>query len=502
MQLELQTMLLEQEPSRRTLLSYRPLQPKHFHIQVFRNHAFEVVEHMMGAYLDYARIGVSFSYSSYNDSFSFLELDENADMILIWVDTTRYADQDMQRFWEERLCQLRQRYKKAVLLVPFGQEISIAQSNLVVWNLTDIHKHLGNSFEDRRAQDASGTPLSGKAMMCVAKELGLRYLPALLRPRLKAVVVDLDYTLYRGVLGEDGVDGLELTDGHRQLQSQLKTLSEQGIFVCAVTKNELDDVQNLLRRRADFPLRESDFSHISASWEPKPDAVRKTAEFLNIGIDSMVFLDDNIGELTAVQMTFPQMGVIHALEDANITGKILSYYPGLMQLAQTGTVIDRKTDVIANERRQAMQRELSYEDYLRSLEICLTFTLQDTNQANRIAELAQKTNQFIFHYGRYTQLEIEDMLRSNIYAIVSISLSDKLSNSGLVGVCVGRKEDGHMVLEECFVSCRALGRGIEKIIVCAAIQKLLSYFGCEKLSVCFQRGQRNQPAEEIGRAHV
>ena len=231
MQLELQTMLLEQEPSRRTLLSYRPLQPKHFHIQVFRNHAFEVVEHMMGAYLDYARIGVSFSYSSYNDSFSFLELDENADMILIWVDTTRYADQDMQRFWEERLCQLRQRYKKAVLLVPFGQEISIAQSNLVVWNLTDIHKHLGNSFEDRRAQDASGTPLSGKAMMCVAKELGLRYLPALLRPRLKAVVVDLDYTLYRGVLGEDGVDGLELTDGHRQLQSQLKTLSEQGIFV-------------------------------------------------------------------------------------------------------------------------------------------------------------------------------------------------------------------------------------------------------------------------------
>jgi len=502
MQLELQRMLLEQEPSRRALLSYQPIWPKDFHVQVFRNHAFEMVEHMLGAYLDYARMGISFSYSGYNDSFSFLELDKEADMILIWIDTTRYRLQSVQDFLEDRLSQLRRQYKKPVLVIPFGEALRSGQSGVTVWNLTELRSLLGETFEDRRAQKVTGTPLSGKAMLTVAKELGLRYLPALLRPRLKAVVVDLDYTLYRGVLGEDGAAGLQLTDGHRQLQQQLKMLSEQGIFLCAVSKNDPRDVQELLQNRTDFPLRAENFSRIAASWEPKPDAIGKIAAFLNIGVDSMVFIDDNIGELAAVQMAFSQIGLIHALEDAAVTGRVLDYYPGLLQLIRSEADAGRKADIMANEERQVLQRELPYEEYLRSLAIRLTFTLQNRKQITRMAELANKTNQFIFNYKRYTQAEMEEMLCSPEYVVVSVSLADKLSDSGLVGVCVGRREGEYMVLEECFVSCRALGRGIERIIVCTAIAEMMAYLRCEKLLVRFQSGPRNRPAKDFTAANL
>lgn len=500
--LELQKLIFDSEPSRRKLLNYIPKCEKKFCIQVFRNHSFELIEHTIGAYLDYAGIGVSFFYSGYDDSFSFTELHVAADLVLIWIDTTRYAPGTVEAFLNERISQLRLQFSRPILLVSLGEKISVLQAGVVVLDLSSIKEGLGTSFIDERAKSITGTLLSSKAMLAISRELGLRYLPALLQPTLKAVVVDLDNTLYRGVLGEDGADGLILTAGHYLLQEHLKDMSDSGFFLCAASKNNAEDVERLFETRVDFPLKKGDFSMILATWDSKVDSIVKISHFLNINPDSMVYIDDNVGELAAVQMAFPAIKIIHANEDGCATCNVLKEFPGLLKLNHFEDDLKRKDDIKANEQRQVLQQQLSPKEYICSLKIHLRFSYDDAKQIKRISELASKTNQFIFNYMRYSLVEVEARMLSKDYAVAAVSLSDKLSDSGLVGVCVGHAVEDYVEIEECFISCRALGRGIEDMIVLGAIDGMAQQLRRHKVKVAFQKGERNVPAERFVETHL
>ncbi len=502
MSIELQKFLFDSPPSRAALLRYTPRQPKSYRVQVYRNHSFELVEHTLGAYLDYAGLGVSFSYSGYDDSFSFLELEPDADLVLVWIDAGRYAPGAAAELMKERLAQLRLRYAGPLLLIPFGAEMDPGLSGVTVFSLKPLAEALGPRFTDERAKAVTGTALSGKAMLAISKELGLRYLPALLRPALKALVVDLDNTLYQGVLGEDGAERLVLTEGHRQLQSRLKELSRQGFFLCAASKNDQRDVDALFDARPDFPLRREDFTLLLASWAPKAEAVGQIAAFLNIHPDSMLFIDDNIGELTAMALAQPDMKLLLAWEDGGRTAQALDWFPGLFKLNATEDDAKRKADVQANRQRQQLQAALSQEDYIRSLGLRLRFACDKPAQAQRVAELANKTNQFIFNYRRYSLPQVEDMMASPDWRVVTVSLADRLSDSGLIGVAVGRAEADHVLLDECFVSCRALGRGIDDVIVLGALQLIADRLGRSRVRVLFQTGPRNAPAEAFVQKHL
>lgn len=496
MLVELQQLLFEQNLTRRTLCDYSPKCEKEYRVQVFRNHSFELVEHTIGVYLDYAGMGIDFNYSGYDDSFSFSELDQTADLILVWIDLTRYKPDAAVEFLGERINQLRTYTLSPILVIPFGIEVAFQNPGAVVFNLLDIERDLGSQFTDMRAKALSGTPLSGKAMLRISRILGLKYLPALLRPTLKAIVVDLDNTLYSGVLGEDGVEGLVLTPGHIELQGNLKRMVEEGMFLCAATKNDEDEVIRMFQKRHDFPLSKDDFTLICASWEEKAHSIERIAAFLNIDPSSMVFVDDNIGELTAVHMAFPAIKLILASEDGGMTSKVLSEFPGLFKLNLSLEDGLRKADIQANQMRQQMQQTMDRYEYIRSLNIRLTFSHDKLAQAARVAELANKTNQFIFNYKRYTQAEVERMMKSEDYLVVAVSMADRLSDSGLIGACVGRVREDRTEIEECFISCRALGRGIEGVIVLEAIRQISERFG-KRILVLSQQGPRNQPAQQF-----
>ena len=494
--MELQRFIFEDNPTRRALANYNSQCAKQFHIQVFRNHSFELVEHTIGAYLDYAGIGVNFSYSGYDDSFSFAELKQSADLILIWIDMTRYCSETALEFLSQRIEQLRTYTSANILVIPFGMEAAFQVGNVVVFNLTDIEKELGPQFIDSRAKALSGTSLSSKAMLRISRLLGLKYLPALLQPPLKAIVVDLDNTLYSGVLGEDGVNGIVLTDGHLGLQRALKELARKGVFLCVASKNDEDEVSCLFHDRQDFILQKEDFTYICASWDEKARSIEKISNFLNISSSSMLFIDDNIGELAAVHMAFPEIKLICANKDGDETCKVLSEFPGLFRLNLSSEDTLRKLDVQANQMRQHMRQTMDQYEYIKSLGIRLTFSHDKMAQAARIAELANKTNQFIFNYKRYTLTDVENMMAAKEYLVVAISMSDRLSDSGLIGVCVGRKRRGYAEVEECFISCRALGRGIEHVIVLEAIRQISEQFG-DQVHICYQQGERNQPAYQF-----
>lgn len=501
--LELQEYIFEKKPKRRELLQYCPKEQSHqYRVQVFRNHSFELIEHTIPVYLDYAGMGVSFSYSNYDDSFSFLDLDAAADLVIVWIDGARYPNISVQEFLSERLRSLRSVTNQPVLVLPFRTEVILDIPDVLAVNLSEVCAELGSDIVDERTLSATGTALSSKAMLHVSKALGLRYLPALLRPALKGLVVDFDNTLYQGVLGEDGIQGVVLTAGHEALQRELKRLAGQGFFLCAASKNELEDVCNLLDRREDFPLKREDFTKLCVSWKPKAESIEEIARYLNIHTDSLVFIDDNIGELTAVQMSHPQIRLLHAKEDANSTLEALKAYPGLLKLRTSADDAKRSADVRSNEQRSQLRQTMSHSDYIKSLELQLSYSLNDRSRISRVAELSNKTNQFIFNYKRYSEAEVERLMCGEDTAVLTLCLSDRLSDSGLVGVFAGRKKGDWLELEECFVSCRALGRGIDEIMVCGAVSILLEHFGVRKLHVQFRNGPRNNPAQTFVKDHL
>lgn len=493
----LQRLVFEEKPDRKELLDYAPKCKKAFHVQVIRNHSFELIEHTIGAFLDYTGMGIEFSYTSYDDSMSFGDLNTDADLFVIWIDTTRYQDVELESFCETRIAALREITQRPILLVPFGCELHITKPDVLTFNLTKIAEEMGDAFTDERMSRFTGTSLSNRAMVSISKELGLRYLPAMLKPLLKAIIVDLDNTLYQGVIGEDGIKNVVLTAGHCALQRVLIDFSDSGFFLCAVSKNEQKDAETLFDQREDFPLKRKHFSKICASWDEKATAIHAIAEFLNIGTDSILFIDDNIGELAAVHAMLPDVHLLRAMPDGNETARVLRTYPGLMKISTSQEDALRKSDIQANEKRKTLQASMNGRDYVRSLKMRLIYSYNNPEQIQRIAELSNKTNQFIFTYQRYTQPEVEKMVLSDDYQVVTISLSDCLSDSGLIGVCVGKRTEDYVELEECFISCRALGRGIDDIIVMGAIRGMLTRFQCEKLRTSLQNGPRNLPARRF-----
>ncbi len=496
--LELQKFLFETEPSRKELINYIPSKENPcYQIQVYRNHSFELVEHTIFPYLDYAGINVQFLYSDYDDSLSFFQLESSSDLLILWLDLERYKENKREEFIEERLTVLRSIYQKPILCIPFGEKKAGSYTNVICYHLDGVKEKLKKAYLDERLEKWSGTKLSAESCKMIAKELGLKYIPALLKPLLKAIVVDLDYTLYRGVLGEDGMEHIEISEDYLFLQRQLKLLAEQGFFLCMATKNEEKDVWELLEKREDFLLKKEVWSVICASWEEKADMIQTIADFLNIHTESILFIDDNIGEILSVLSRYPRIHVIHAHENPKITSEMLAFYPGLMKLYQQKEDQIRSADIKAKSERLKMKQGLSKEEYIRSLDIRLTYKCNCLENASRISELANKTNQFIFSYKRYHISEIVDLMQRADSLVLSIFLQDKLSDSGLIGSCLIKKEWDRLVVEECFVSCRALGRGIEEVIVLGAIYIAQQYFNIQKVKILFCKGERNKAAEKF-----
>lgn len=472
---------------------------KKIYCHVYRNHSFELIESTINAFLAHANLSASFSYSGYDDSFSFEEKNEKADIILLWIDLKKYINANkITQFLAERILHLKGITNKPIILVAIGpKNDKLAPPNILCVDISKIENLLAQDFYDERMESLSGTRLSGKALMEISKLLGLKYIPYIVNPTIKAIVVDLDNTLYSGVLGEDGIQNLELTIGHRLLQEKIKKLGTEGYILAIASKNDERDVISLFQQRNDFPLRINDFIKVYASWDSKSQMIKELAGFINIGPEAILFIDDNIGEILDVTSNIPSIKTLVAEKDGSVTARILDYYPGLTKISFQKEDIIRKEDILANEKRRSIQKTLSSEEYLESLKIVLQFKVNAAEEEKRIFELSNKTNQFIFTYKRYKLEEVSDIIKKEEYCVVTISLKDILTDSGIIGVCVGKKEANYVAIEEIFISCRALGRGIEETIIKSAIKIITEELKETRILIKFIKGERNIPAENF-----
>lgn len=478
-----------QKDLKRLDLLKMPLSPveRQVKIAVYRNHSFEMVAGVLNVFLNCSGMAANFTFSDYDDSLNFTPVE--ADINLIWIDAKRYKISNLNDFLNERAAVLRAGAKSPILIAYTGekQNLSPKVPDTYFWCVEDDLADLEGPAFDEAKEAYSGTRLSSKAMLECARVLGMRYIPALLYPPLKAIVCDLDNTLYQGVLGEDGMDGLI---ANNDLQRQIKTLKEQGFFLCIASKNEEADVRRLFEKRTDFVLRWEDFTAVAINWDAKADNILNLAETLNIGTDAMLFIDDNPAELQNVEAT----GVQKLLADKDVC-QVLKYCPRLLKLRKSTEDGLRSKDVQANIQRAKLAAAMSPREYFEKLKIKLIYNIDNTNQIPRVSELLNKTNQFILSYKRYKEADVEKFMADSDKCLITVQMSDNLSDSGVIAILAAHAENNILIADELTVSCRALGRNLENVMLPEMFRLAGETLGAgETMEIPYKKGERNGPA--------
>ncbi len=514
-QAEWQRLLFAEQPHRKELLQLTPCwELKSLRLHVHRNQAFEFVASVLGPFLAYAGYEAEISYSDYDDSLS-MRLGGAADVNLIWLDFERYrkrfGPQELARWLADRIAYLSRSNDAPVLAANWGASDGIAgefnaclgeelsgAAGVHIVDQAAIQAELGERYFDRRAVSLAGMSLSDAACIRTAQALGLVWLPGILEPRIKAVGLDLDNTLYAGVLGEDGPDGIGVDHDYRALHRRLLELRAEGVLLAVISKNSPEDVDRLFTQRDDVLLRKDHFSALAVDWRPKSEGLRLVAERLRIGVDSILFVDDNPGELASVASELPGIRCLHAGPDVLDTLRALSFYPCLTRIRDSGTDALRADDMAANEeRRQLAGSAFDPVEYLRSLKVELAFDLNPTKCKTRLYELSNKTNQFNLALKRLSEVEVARRLEAADCFNVTVSLKDRLSDSGVIAALLARREGDGIIVDELCISCRALGRQLEDLMVTEALRAIAEAAGSiRRVGFAFVEGPRNHPGRD------
>ena len=474
-------------------------------INVWRNHAIEPVLNLIHPYMKYAGFNAQFSVSDYDDSFSFSAY-KGADIEILWFDPTNYTRLDELAKWSwisERLSRLRQLTNRPILLISWYEGVSKTDIDVMLKmpsdsyfiNLSGLCGIESTGLLEERAKQISGTLLSPKTHCKIAQSLGCRWLPAALGFNIRAVLVDLDNTLHEGIVVEDDVTGLNITDGHQKLHESLIALKNKGLFLCLVSRNEVADVERVFEKKVDYRLKLSDFSVVEASWDKKSSAISRIVEKLNLGLESVLFIDDNSGELIEVAKSLEAVSLIHAKRDPEITRASLENFPGIWRFSYSAEDFKRISDWSANnERKRIRDTGLSEQEYLDELQVRIGFALDEINDAERLGSLSQKTNQFNLSFNRFHVTDIKRIIEANDTTVISVTLSDRLSDSGIIGMVVATVDEKTCKIRELCLSCRAMGRGLEDLIIFGALKQMPGIAFCDRLEFLVERKERNSPA--------
>ena len=339
-----------------------------------------------------------------------------------------------------------------------------------VLEIAEIARNMGrDKFYSKRMWYLGSIPFSMTGEKAIAEEI-VRAWNALKGNRKKCLVLDLDNTLWGGVIGEDGLQGIDLSttkegSRFRDFQKRIKDLKDQGVLLAIVSKNNEEDAMEAIREHPDMVLREDDFVIIKANWEPKPVNIEDIAKELNIGLDSLVFIDDNPIERESVKNALPEVNVPDFPKDTSTLESFAieiskRYFP-VLKLTDEDL---NKTDQYKVEqmRDEIKQKSISIEEYLESLEMKKTFRQIEESDVTRAAQLTQKTNQFNLTTRRYTESDIWKMLKSENLQVWIGELEDKFGSYGKVILAIVKLEEKIAIIDTFLMSCRVMGRNIEK----------------------------------------
>ena len=352
--------------------------------------------------------------------------------------------------------------------MPYWLE-ALETNNIPIIDTAELATNIGrDKFYSPRMWYMGSIPYSMAGERAIAEEISNAF-NALKGRRAKCIVLDLDNTLWGGVIGEDGVGGIELSTSKegarfRDFQKRLKELKEEGVILAVVSKNNTEDALDGINNHPDMVLRENDFVAIKANWEPKPVNIEVLSKELNLGLDSFVFIDDNPVEREAVKIALPPVIVPEFPKDTAALEKFAieigrKYFPTLKLTTEDA----KKTEQyqMEHQRSELKKSALSLEEYLKSLEMKLTIREIEENDIPRAAQLTQKTNQFNLTTKRFTTAEMEQVFADDSYIRLYGRLADKFGDNGIVSVVIGKVNGDTLDIDLWLMSCRVLKRDME-----------------------------------------
>ncbi|MCW3096081.1 MAG: FkbH like protein [Chthonomonadaceae bacterium] len=395
-----------------------------------------------------------------------------------------------------------------------GQTDAILRLNAEIQQLTQEHtgifvldydglmaRYGRERWHDERRWLTMRMPIAADALNSLAQEY-VRFLLPLKGRICKALVVDLDNTLWGGVLGEEGLHGIQIGQEYPgaaflQLQRAILDLYRRGVILAVCSKNNLADAMEVFEKRAEMLLKTEHFAVLRVNWQDKAQNLREIAAELNIGIDALAFLDDNPVERRRVTTELPEVTVIDLPSDPMEYAAALRSCPVFERLYLSAE--DQERGRYYAEQRQRAELEQgagSLEDFYRSLEMEAEFASVAPATLARVAQLTQKTNQFNTTTRRYTEQQIADLAQDPDWQVISLRMSDRFGDNGLVGVAILHHRGEVSEIDTLLMSCRVIGRTVENALLAMLAQEARAC-GSQRLQGWFLPTKKNVPAREF-----
>lgn len=386
--------------------------------------------------------------------------------------------------------------------------MELEKEKIPLLELDALAAHMGRrNFYSPSAWYSGRVPWSMEGQRAIGEEI-LRLWNVTHSPRKKVLLLDLDNTLWGGVIGEDGASGIKLGQSglgaaYRDFQKRLKELRERGTLLAIVSKNNHEDVMEVLNNHPDMILRADDFAIIKANWLPKAENIIEIANELNLGADSFVFVDDNPVEREAVKIALPEIAVpdfpAHPALLPEFGRSIGKKYFTALSISEEDLFKTRAYQAESRRKNEA-KNFINLADFLKSLDMRLTVREVQKGDIPRAAQLAQKTNQFNLTTRRYTEKDIGQMLTDSIWKLFKASLEDKYGDFGVIALCFAKIDNKKANLDTFLMSCRAMGRGVEEAFL-ASIENHLRGMGVKEIYGQYIPTRKNKPVENFFPEH-
>jgi FkbH-like protein len=287
----------------------------------------------------------------------------------------------------------------------------------------------------------------------------------------KCLVLDCDNTLWGGIIGEDGIEGIKIGPDWpgREFVSFQKAILElynQGIILAINSRNNYDDVIKVLREHPFMVLREGHFASIAANWESKPTNMHQIANEINIGLDSMVFVDDSPVERELMRQMLPEVCTIEMPSNPSLFENTLRETNLFAKAFITEEDAKRGQIYAAQRRRNQLQKETpTLDDFLKSLEMIISIRPAEQKDIKRVSQLTNRTNQFNLTTRRYSETDIASMTEDESKRIYILTLKDKFGDNGIVGLAIVNCFSDKWHIDTFLMSCRVIGRQAEDALV-------------------------------------
>jgi FkbH-like protein len=346
-------------------------------------------------------------------------------------------------------------------------------------------------YYDASAEALGSVPYTPLFFTALAAAVARRH-HAVKRPPCKVIVLDCDNTLWCGVCGEEGPQGIRLDAAWRTLQEFMLAQHASGRLLCLCSKNNEEDVEAVFAQRTDMPLNRQHFTAVKLNWLPKSENLKALARELNLGLDSFAFIDDNPVECAEVEANCPEVLVLQLPEQPAQFEVFLRHAWVFDSLKITEEDKKRAQMYHQNVQRERLRSQtMSLADFLDSLELKIQIEPMSSEQVTRAAQLTQRTNQFNFTTVRRTEAQLLALPAD--CQILTVQVSDRFGDYGLVGVVIFSITDRALKLDTFLLSCRVLGRGVEHRIF-----NRLGHIARERrvkhIEASFIRSPKNKPA--------